>query len=313
MSVHGHIWTVAPLLAYHLRPQPATSSEPFRLLRRNDEGREIPISGFLTRGDARRLADPGARARRQRRKPLPAALLPGGARPRPVGAAPQPARGRRRRLRFLPRRPDRDLLHLIASPELAGYEKIWVQGFSVGGHVVLKLATELADPRVQAVAAICSPLDLEATVTDFDRPGAWPYRRHVFRGLLAHYEAIARQRPIPTPVEEIRHVSSLRRFDELTVVKRFGFGTAHNYYSSMSAGPRLGQLKKPALLVATEEDPMVTARSVRSGLDSAPPHRLKVVWSERGGHVGFPPGVDLGLGAVGSTDEQVHHWLLEHG
>ncbi len=118
---------------------------------------------------------------------------------------------------------------------------------------------------------------------------------------------------MPTPIETVRKVSSLRQLDELTVVPRFGFASAADYYAQVSAGPRLGLLRKPALLVATEEDPMVTARSVRSGLAAAPSrHSLEVVWSEKGGHVGFPPEVDLGLGVRGVMDEQVHHWLWRH-
>ncbi len=55
MSVHGHYWTVAPLLAYRLRPRRRRPGEPFRLLRRDEDGHELPLSGFLTRGDPRRL------------------------------------------------------------------------------------------------------------------------------------------------------------------------------------------------------------------------------------------------------------------
>lgn len=315
MSVHGHYWTVAPLVAYRLRPQPPAPSEPFRLERRDAEGREIPITGYLTRGDQRRLL-----------------ILVHGL----GGSAESPyLRGSCRLahqrgisvLRVNMRGADgsgcdffhagltEDLRFLLGSPELASYQKIFILGFSVGGHVVLRLATELEgdlERRVRAVAAICSPLDLSATVDDFDRPWAWPYRQHVFRGLFAHYEQIARHHPVPTPIATLRKVNSLRQLDALTVVPRFGFGTVENYYAAVSVGPRLDRLKRPALLVATEEDPMVTARSIRAGLGAAPANALQVVWSPVGGHVGFPPAVDLGLGATGTMDEQVHSWLMRY-
>lgn len=315
MSVHGHYWTVAPLLASRLRPQPPAPSEPFRLLRRDAEGRELPISGYLTRGDERRLL-----------------ILVHGL----GGSSESPYLRRSCRLAhqrglavlrvnlrgadgsgcdFFHAGLTEDLQFLLAADELAAYEQVFILGFSVGGHVVLKLATELGDgpaaARVKAVAAICSPLDLSATVDDFDRPWAWPYRQHVFRGLFAHYEKIAERQPVPLPL--LRKVKSLRRLDALTVVPRFGFGTVENYYGSVSVGQRLDRLARPALLVATEEDPMVTARSVRAGLAAAPPHSLEVAWSRVGGHVGFPPGVDLGLGLPGSMDEQVQGWLLRQG
>ena len=314
MSVHGHYWTVRPILVHRLRPIPPPPCETFRLLRHDADGREVPITGFLTRADPDRLLllvhglGGSAESLYLRRS----ARL---AQARGVSALRINLRGADGSgCDFFHAGLTEDLHALLASAELAAYRQIFILGYSVGGHVVLRLATEPLDPRVRAVAAICSPLDLDATVTDFDRPGAWAYRRHVFRGLFAHYEAIARQRPVPTPVEVLRQVRSLRQLDSLTVVPRFGFGTAENYYAEVSVGPRLGQLKKRALLVATEEDPMVTARSVRSGLAAAgSSDQLEVVWSERGGHVGFPPGVDLGLGASGPIDAQVHHWLLRHG
>ena len=313
MSVHGHYWTVAPLVAHRLRPLPPSPAEPFFLLRHGEDGRELPLTGWLTRGDERKLL-----------------ILVHGL----GGSAESPYLRRSCRLAharglsvlrvnlrgadgsgcdFFHAGLTEDLHATLASPQLAQYDQIWMLGFSVGGHVVLKLATEAEDPRLEAVAAICSPLNLDATATDFDRPAAWPYRQHVFRGLFAHYEAIARHHPVPTPLAVVKKASSLRQLDQLTVVPRFGFGTAESYYATVSVGPRLDRLRRPALLVATAEDPMVTARSVRAGLEAAPPNDLQVAWSPVGGHVGFPPGADLGLGAPGSTDEQVHAWLLRHG
>lgn len=319
MSVHGHYWTVKPVLLHRLRPVPQPPCEPFRIVVHDPVTGELPLSGHFSAGDPRRLL-----------------LLVHGL----GGSAESPYLRRSARLalqrglsvlRINLRGADgsgcdffhagltADLHAVLAAPELASFEAIWVLGYSVGGHVVLKLGTEIEDPRVKAVAAICSPLDLDATVTDFDRPSAWAYRRHVFQGLLAHYQAIAALRPVPTPVEELRRVSSLRELDRLTVVPRFGFGSPENYYASVSAGKRLRDLKRPALLVATEEDPMVTARSVRAGLAAAGDHLLEVVWSRHGGHVGFPPGVDLGLGEapaggpIPPMDAQVHGWLLRHG
>ena len=72
-----------------------------------------------------------------------------------------------------------DLVAALAAPELARYERVCIAGFSLGGHVVLRYATEAHDPRLVAVAAVCSPLDLKAAQLAFDCPGvaAWAYRR----------------------------------------------------------------------------------------------------------------------------------------
>ncbi|MCG8456345.1 MAG: hypothetical protein MI919_08685, partial [Holophagales bacterium] len=63
-----------------------------------------------------------------------------------------------------------DLAVALASEDLRPFGEIYLLGFSVGGHVVLRFATEVDDPRVKAVSAVCSPLDLAATVDHFDQP-----------------------------------------------------------------------------------------------------------------------------------------------
>lgn len=205
-----------------------------------------------------------------------------------------------------------DLQAALASPRLSQFENIFVLGYSVGGHVVLKLGTETSDPRVRAVAAVCSPLELETTVRHFDEPWRRPYRDYVLRGLRDTYRAVADRREVPIPVERVMAATLLREWDSLTVVPRFGFGTAENYYEEMSVGPRLRELAVPALLVAAEGDPMVTAASIRAGLGRAGQgHGLRAVFSPRGGHVGFPPDLDLDLGGGPGLESQVIGWLLE--
>ena len=50
-----------------------------------------------------------------------------------------------------------DLHAALASSEAQRYRRIYLLGYSLGGHVVLRLATEPADPRLVAVAAVCAP------------------------------------------------------------------------------------------------------------------------------------------------------------
>ncbi|HEU4581332.1 MAG TPA: alpha/beta fold hydrolase [Polyangiaceae bacterium] len=204
-----------------------------------------------------------------------------------------------------------DLQAALASPELARFRSLHVLGFSLGGHLALRHATEAHDPRLRSVAAICSPLDLQRSQIALDAPGPVLYRRYVLRQLKASYVATARRRPVPTPVERVLRAQTLRRWDELTVVPRFGFGSAPEYYRQASVAPRLGSLSVPALLVLAEHDPMVPAHSVRPALAGASP-ALDVRWHTRGGHVGFPADLDLGERAPLGLPSQVRSWLLTH-
>jgi uncharacterized protein len=205
-----------------------------------------------------------------------------------------------------------DLHAALASPELERFRTLHVLGFSLGGHVALRCATEPHDPRLISVAAVCAPLDLELSQQALDEPRRAVYRHHVLRRLKATYADMARRRPVPTPVAEVLRVRRIRQWDELTVVPRFGFPNAYEYYRHASVGPRLHALDVPALLVQCEHDPMVPAASVRPSLTSAPT-LLDVRWCEPGGHVGFPADLDLGQAAPVGLPGQVRSWLATAG
>ena len=310
MSLSGHFWTVWPVVRHRVRPWAAPDSQPWSTTLHDPEVGEVYLTGRLTRADPKRLL----------------VLLHGlgGCHDSPYQhrAGEVAAQHGLSTLRLEMRGSDRrgaDLYHAglssdvgvaLASPELQSFESIYLLGFSLGGHLALHYATGEVDPRLRAVAAVSSPLDLEATVTRFDEPGRALYQRHVLRGLKELYRAVAERRDMPVPLERVLRVRGLREWDEMTVVPRFGFGDTATYYATASVGPRLHDLKRPALLVAGGGDPMVTADSVRRGLTLSK-HDLRVEWIEGGGHVGFPPAISFSDAPPG-LDHQLLAWLLEH-
>ncbi len=203
-----------------------------------------------------------------------------------------------------------DLRAALASPDLAPYSQLYIVGFSMGGHIALRWASEPErDPRVRALAAVCAPLDLHFGARAIQRPLGRPYQWHVLRGLKDGYSATAARRSMPIAVDEAMAIRTLLEWDESIVVPRFGFASRHEYYQSASAGPVLASLDLPTLFVAAEADPMVTAEQLRPWLASAS-RAVEVAWTERGGHVGFPDDLDLGLGNVGPLERQIVRWLV---
>ncbi len=187
-----------------------------------------------------------------------------------------------------------DLRAALASPALRRFRRIALLGYSIGGHLVLRLATEPGlDPRVVAVAAVCPPLDLGQAVTDIDHHLRWPYRRHVLGSLRAMVRAVDRRRPLPVPLSEVLRIGRFRAWDEALVAPRFGFRDASDYYQRMSVGRRLHHLAVPALVVGAHHDPMVPRRSIESALPRRATPKLEVRWLERAGHVGFPPDLEF--------------------
>ena len=187
-----------------------------------------------------------------------------------------------------------DLEAALASPALADYRRLYLLGFSLGGHVSLCHATAPTDPRLRAVASVCSPLDLTASGLAIDHPRAVVYRGHVLQGLKEIYAATARHRPVPTPLASVLRVTTIRAWDRLVVVPRFGFVSVDDYYHRTSVGPRLACAQVPTLVLSARADPMIPAATIAPYVQHLPAlvtHR----WIDRGGHVGFPADLRLGL------------------
>jgi predicted alpha/beta-fold hydrolase len=186
-----------------------------------------------------------------------------------------------------------DLEAALASEALRAFRRIVLVGYSIGGHIVLRYATENVDPRVTAVAAVCPPLDLAQAARDIDQRIRTPYRRHVLASLRDMLRAIARRKRLRLPLERALRIASVRGWDERLVAPRFGFFGAGDYYRRMSMAGRFDELRIPALIVATRHDPMVLSSSLRRALPRRSHPLLDVTWLDRAGHVGFPSEIDL--------------------
>jgi len=195
-----------------------------------------------------------------------------------------------------------DLRAAVESEPARRFRNVVVVGFSLGGHIALRFAAE--DPaRAEAVAAVCSPLDLAASCAHIDGPGpAVIYRQHLLRGLREMYRAALPSREMP-PVGAIRSVQSIRDWDERVVAPRFGFAGARDYWARASVAPLLGDLGVRCLYLGSRWDPMVADWTVLPALEADHP-RLEVRWLEDGGHVGFP-------GQLG-VERQVLGWLIRN-
>ncbi|WP_164855935.1 alpha/beta fold hydrolase [Lujinxingia sediminis] len=202
-----------------------------------------------------------------------------------------------------------DLRAVLQQPFFERFERIALLGYSMGGHVCLKAAAEGVATKVTAVAAVCPPLDLEATQRCLDAPANLIYRRHLLGGLNAMYAGIAERGAVPTPPQRVRLATTIREWDQLTVVPRFKFRDVDDYYRSQSVGPMLKSLEVPTLVVASPGDPMIPADSLRGPLVSAST-RVQARWIAGGGHVFFRSDVDLGFGGEPGIEAQILRWCF---
>jgi len=201
-----------------------------------------------------------------------------------------------------------DLAAAFVSPEVVAYDKKAVLGFSLGGHVTLRFAIDDPPARLRAAVAICPPVDLAATATTIDSRSGWLYRRYLLARLLEIYTEVADRRQLAGSVADVREARTFVEFDSLVIAPRYGFVDAWDYYRRVSVGPDLTQLETPVLLLATEDDPMVPAESLKIPVRRSSAS-LSCHLSARGGHLSFPKDLDLGISTELGLYPQVIGWL----
>jgi predicted alpha/beta-fold hydrolase len=203
-----------------------------------------------------------------------------------------------------------DLKAVLVSPELARYGRVFLLGYSFGGHLTLRAAVDRIDPRLRAVAAICPPLDLKATMRSCDAPSRRFYRWNINRAMNRSYARAAARRKLPTPVAALKRARTCDEWHALAIAPRFGFKDPDDYYRRVSVATDLSRLRIPSLMVACEYDPIVEPETLHAALADAS-GALIVRWVARGGHVYFPADLDLGQGGPLGLEAQVTSWLSQ--
>ena len=185
-------------------------------------------------------------------------------------------------------------------------------GISLGGNALMRWAQEAgstAAQTVQAVASVCSPLDLaacgEAIGKGFNR---MVYTRMFLNSMKP--KALERLALHPNLFDEhALHASQdLHAFDNVFTAPLHGFKNTEDYWQRASAKPHMHRIQLPALALNALNDPFVPACSLPQ------PHEVGknvTLWhTKQGGHVGFPKGKFPAQ--VMAMPEAVSAWLAGH-
>jgi len=309
MSLKGHFWTLGPFLRHNLLPPQVPGWQRWETSLRDAVVGTLDLSGRLSQdGRAKAIVvivhglGGSATSYYARQAALAAAR---------VGIDS---------LRLNLRGADRsgadyyhagltdDLGAALGSPALAGYGHIFLLGYSLGGNMMLRYLAGSPDQRVRAAAAVCSPIDLKPGARAIDQPRGIFYRRHILSALKDIYSHVAARREVPLPLEQAVRIDTIEDWDERVIAPRHGFAGAEDYWAQTSACNVLREIETPTLFIATEHDPMVPIDTVLPWLQTA--SQLRRVVTPKGGHVGFPQKVDLGLGSGGTVEDQILQWML---
>ena len=176
--------------------------------------------------------------------------------------------------------------HLIHDDGLA---RIIIAGFSLGGNQVLKLAGEYGDeaPRELIGAVAISPsVNLQASSTRLEARRNWIYHRSFLDSLKRRIKAKERLYPHLYRTNGLRHIRTIREFDNRYVAPAFNFAHAEDYYAKASSLPHIKNIRIPTLIIHAQDDPFIPFAPLRDPSIAANPNVL-VIAPERGGHVGF--------------------------
>jgi predicted alpha/beta-fold hydrolase len=286
-SLRGHYWTLGPYLRYNLFPPEVPKWQPWETSLEDEAVGTLRLSGRLSRGFGSSIVVVIVHG------------LGGSATSYyALNAARAAARAGIDSLRLNLRGADRsgaDYYHAGLTQDL-------------GGNMILRYLAGSPDPRVKAAASVCAPIDLERSARAIDQPRGAFYRRHVLKALKEIYRQVSTRRAVPLPWSEAQRIDTIEQWDERIIAPRHGFAGASDYWAQTSACHVLDEIDSPTLFVATEHDPMVLIDTVRPWLHNA--NRLCRIVTSRGGHVGFPQKVDLGLDIEGTVEDQVLKWML---
>jgi uncharacterized protein len=191
-------------------------------------------------------------------------------------------------------------------------QPLLVAGISLGGNALLRWAEEAghsAAPTAQAVAAVCSPIDMAAGGHAIGRGfNRLSYTRMFLATMKPRALAKLDQHPGLFSRERMLAARDLYAFDNIFTAPLHGFTDTEDYWARCSSQPHLHTIRIPALVVHARNDPFVPAASLPRQSDVG--SHVTLWQPEHGGHVGFAGGA--WPGHVQTMPHAVLGWLCEN-
>jgi len=177
-----------------------------------------------------------------------------------------------------------DLLAVLRQWEQEGRTPVHLVGYSLGGNVVAKLAGELGEKAAGLITSVCAvstPIDLNSGARRLAEPSNRLYEQRFLRRM--------RERVRATKLfseEELKVRGSLWDFDDRITGPSFGFRGAEHYYQTQSSQNFLDAIRVPTLFVQAKDDIFIPFEMFSHPAFQSNPW-LKLIVTERGGHLGF--------------------------
>ncbi|MCH2082928.1 MAG: alpha/beta fold hydrolase [Saprospiraceae bacterium] len=169
------------------------------------------------------------------------------------------------------------------------YEKIALVGFSMGGSITLKYmgvhGKNLPDCIIAGVA-FSSPCDLKDSIRILEEPSNWIYKRKFMHNLKSKILKKAEQFPQKIDTSKFDSIKKWRDFDQYFSAPINGYDCPEDFYYRASAKNFIYGIRRPALLVNAQNDPILTPACSPKEICKNHPF-LYLETPKYGGHIGF--------------------------
>ncbi len=181
-----------------------------------------------------------------------------------------------------------ELSWVVSHAIAAGYEHIYLAGFSMGGNITMLYLGRDADrlpPEVNGGIAFCGTIDGVVCNRQLDRQLWGFYEWHFLRKLCRRMTELQKRFP-HIDTTDIEKIKTFQDFDNRYTAPMFGFKDAEDYYRTSSACNWLHRLSVPTLLVNPADDPFLAGQCYPVEIAEKSEHLFLEI-PEYGGHCGF--------------------------
>ncbi|WP_281846828.1 YheT family hydrolase [Olleya namhaensis] len=168
------------------------------------------------------------------------------------------------------------------------YDTIYLNGFSLGGNVILKYLGETADlpKQIKAAVTVSVPVYLRGSLECLMSSRNYVYSKKFLRDLRG--KLLEKQQLFPQKInnEDLSAVKTLKDFDDVYTSKAHGFKDAYDYYEQSSSLQYLKHISIPTLLINAQNDSFLSQECypIQEAEQNA---NFYLEMPKYGGHVGF--------------------------
>ena len=168
------------------------------------------------------------------------------------------------------------------------YAEIFLVGFSLGGNLTLKYLGEKRprSPKIKKAVAISVPLDLGRSCDQISTRENILYSKRFLKSLKEKVVLKSKKFPDHLDSKGLKHIKSLRDFDNFFTGPLHGFKDAEEYYTMNSSIHFLENIQIPTLVLNALNDPFLSPtcfpKDLAGNLD-----QVYFEFPNYGGHVGF--------------------------